>query len=300
MILPITSSNLFPLPYHPITVIFNSVFKLRHFPSLWKCAKIIPILNPSLWKTDPSSYHPISLFNTFPPSNVAFTDKFYCDTLSFFLLETTLWYSTTRFLSNINPEKTHLLVPMAFLITLSNLFPPPLSLVLSLSFLIPLLNFDTFPLPGNVLQSSPSWITFLIVPSVCSIPSVRSLLALSSTSSPLSLIMIFSILINSIFANLTSRPSNFVKSPSSFLPTLTEIRSPPWYFLSSRYDDTIYIDVLIILLFKIEFPTVLIQRIRSYISNRSFSIFSTPASISQYHLPPLPWGIFPALDHNFY
>ena len=37
---------------HPINDIFNFVFKLWHFPSPWKCTKVLPIIKHGNCKTD--------------------------------------------------------------------------------------------------------------------------------------------------------------------------------------------------------------------------------------------------------
>ena len=47
-----------------ITNIYNASFKLRHFPSAWKTAKIIPIMKQGKSPKNPNSYRPISLLNS--------------------------------------------------------------------------------------------------------------------------------------------------------------------------------------------------------------------------------------------
>lgn len=47
-----------------ITIIFNSILKLQHFPSNWKTSKIILIHKPGKPKDNPNSYRPIHLLQT--------------------------------------------------------------------------------------------------------------------------------------------------------------------------------------------------------------------------------------------
>lgn len=48
-----------------LTLIFNSILRLQHFPSQWKCAEIIMVLKPTKPETVVSSYRPISLLPIF-------------------------------------------------------------------------------------------------------------------------------------------------------------------------------------------------------------------------------------------
>lgn len=48
-----------------LTVLFNSALRLSHFPTLWKCAKIIMVLKPNKPENSISSYRPISLLPVF-------------------------------------------------------------------------------------------------------------------------------------------------------------------------------------------------------------------------------------------
>ena len=44
--------------------IYNTALALKHFPTPWKTAKIVPVPKPNKPHTSPSSYRPISLLNT--------------------------------------------------------------------------------------------------------------------------------------------------------------------------------------------------------------------------------------------
>lgn len=46
-----------------LTLIFNSILRLQHFPSQWKCAEIIMVLKPNKSENLLSSYRPISLLS---------------------------------------------------------------------------------------------------------------------------------------------------------------------------------------------------------------------------------------------
>lgn len=48
-----------------LTLIFNAILRLQHFPVQWKCAEIILIAKPNKPENKVSSYRPISLLVTF-------------------------------------------------------------------------------------------------------------------------------------------------------------------------------------------------------------------------------------------
>lgn len=48
-----------------LTLIFNAIFRLSHFPSQWKCAEIIMIKKPNKPENLITSYRPISLLSIF-------------------------------------------------------------------------------------------------------------------------------------------------------------------------------------------------------------------------------------------
>ncbi|KAH8295529.1 hypothetical protein KR044_004967, partial [Drosophila immigrans] len=48
-----------------LTLIFNAILRLEHFPSQWKCAEIIMILKPHKTETELTSCRPISLLTIF-------------------------------------------------------------------------------------------------------------------------------------------------------------------------------------------------------------------------------------------
>jgi hypothetical protein len=47
-----------------LTLLFNSIFKLGYFPTIWKSAKVILIHKPNKPPTDANSYSPISLLSS--------------------------------------------------------------------------------------------------------------------------------------------------------------------------------------------------------------------------------------------
>lgn len=49
--------------YRYLAAIFNSCFRLNHFPTRWKTGKVIPILKPGKDPTLPKSYRPITLLS---------------------------------------------------------------------------------------------------------------------------------------------------------------------------------------------------------------------------------------------
>ncbi|KAH8273408.1 hypothetical protein KR026_003783, partial [Drosophila bipectinata] len=51
-----------------ITLIFNAILRLDHFPSQWKCAEIIMILKPNKVETELTSYRPITFDKVYIPS----------------------------------------------------------------------------------------------------------------------------------------------------------------------------------------------------------------------------------------
>lgn len=48
-----------------LTLLYNSILRLQHFPSQWKCAEIIMVLKPGKPENELSSYRPISLLPIF-------------------------------------------------------------------------------------------------------------------------------------------------------------------------------------------------------------------------------------------
>jgi hypothetical protein len=47
-----------------LTLLFNSIFQLGYFPTIWKSAEVIPIHKPNKPTTDANSYCPISLLSS--------------------------------------------------------------------------------------------------------------------------------------------------------------------------------------------------------------------------------------------
>lgn len=48
-----------------LTLIFNSILRLNHFPTQWKCAEVVMICKPGKPENAVTSYRPISLLVTF-------------------------------------------------------------------------------------------------------------------------------------------------------------------------------------------------------------------------------------------
>jgi hypothetical protein len=47
-----------------LTLLFNAVLQLGHFPNIWKSAKVVPIHKPNKHPSDANSYRPISLLSS--------------------------------------------------------------------------------------------------------------------------------------------------------------------------------------------------------------------------------------------
>ena len=81
----------------PLTYIIDSKLKLKHFPSVWKQAIIIPILKPGKNTADLNPYRPIYLLNTLSKEqnqlNIRYNEQFgFQESLSTGLLVSPNWF----------------------------------------------------------------------------------------------------------------------------------------------------------------------------------------------------------------
>lgn len=60
----IVLKNLGPKARSLLVSVFNRCLTIGHFPSAWKCSKVVPIAKPGKDPTSPSSYRPISLLSS--------------------------------------------------------------------------------------------------------------------------------------------------------------------------------------------------------------------------------------------